>query len=68
MLPVRKAEIVYTIDSGPLVSRTWQSESAAIGKDGKLVTTTIPLDATLWMLTVTDSRGAMVSSRVVFPE
>ncbi len=67
-LPIKKAEIVYTVDSGELVSRKWQSEAAKIGKDGRLVTATIPLDAKLWMLTITDSRGAMVSTRVVFSE
>ena len=67
-LPIKKAAIVYTIDSGLLVGRTWQSNPATISKDRKRVTATIPLDATLWMLTVTDSRGAMVSTRVVFPK
>ncbi len=61
--PLEEAEIVYTIDSGPLVDRNWQSDPATIAKDGKRITATIPLDATLWMLTVTDSRGAMVSTQ-----
>lgn len=65
-LPIQKAEIVYSTDSGPLVGRTWQSESATIGKEGKQITASIPLAATLWLLTVTDSRGAMVSTRAVF--
>ncbi len=64
-LPIKQAEFVYSTDSGPLVNRKWQSIPATVKKDGKLLTAAIPLDATIWMFAVTDSRGAMVSSRVV---
>ncbi len=63
-LAVKAAELHFTADSGPLVSRKWQSVKAAI-VDGS-VSAPVPPDATIWMLSVTDSREAMVSTEVVF--
>lgn len=63
-LAVKAAELHFTADSGPLVSRKWQSVKAAI-VDGS-VSAPVPVDATIWMLSVTDSRDAMVSTEVVF--
>ncbi|MCA9138432.1 MAG: alpha/beta fold hydrolase [Planctomycetales bacterium] len=65
-LPIKQAQIHFTSDRGPLVDRTWQNKPAT-AKDGK-ITAEIPADATIWMLTVTDSRDAMVSSEVDFAD
>ncbi|MHC4876753.1 MAG: alpha/beta hydrolase family protein [Planctomycetota bacterium] len=65
-LPIKHARLHYTPDSGPLVSRKWQSIDAAVV--GESITATLPNDATIWMLTVTDTRDAMVSTRVQFAE
>ncbi len=40
-------------------ARTWKSTSATVDRNGKRLTATIPLDATTWMLAVTNSRGAI---------
>ena len=65
-LPLKKAELHFTVDSGPLVDRRWQSTAAKI--DGESVSAPVPEGATIWMLSVTDSRDAMVSTEVVFRE
>lgn len=65
-LPVKLAELHYTVDAGPLVDRRWQTAPAEL--QGETLSATVPEAATVWMLTVTDSRGAMVSTRVFFAE
>lgn len=64
--PIKRAEMFYTTDAGPLVNRRWQSIAATI--DGRKVTASIPDDATIWMLTATDSRDATISTRVQFAD
>ena len=63
---IRRAELVFTTDDGPLVSRRWQSIVAARSENGPTVSAQIPDAAAIWLLTVTDSRDAMISSRPVF--
>lgn len=65
-VPIKRAELHFTSDDGPLVDRTWHSEPATLA-DGK-ITAKIPEDANIWLLTVTDSRGAMVSTGVDFAD
>ena len=61
---IKRAELFYTTDTGPLQKRRWRSIAAAV--NGNLVTASIPKNATIWMLTATDSRDAMISTRVHF--
>lgn len=65
-LPLKQAHIHYTTDDGPLVERRWQNSPAKIGQ--QTITATVPPTATIWMLSVTDSRDAMVSTEVMFAE
>ena len=62
--PITQAEIVFTSERGLLKDRTWQHKMATL-EDG-VVKASIPEDATVWILTVTDDRGAMISSTVQF--
>ncbi|MBC8289576.1 MAG: acetylxylan esterase [Planctomycetes bacterium] len=65
-LPVKKVQLHFTTDTGPLVERKWQSHDASLS--GKTISASIPAEASIWMLSVTDSRNAMVSTPVVFRE
>jgi dienelactone hydrolase len=67
-LSVKKAELHFTIDKGPLVNRKWQSQPASFSAKTKVLTAEIPKNATLWLVSVTDSRDALVSSEPVFVE
>jgi cephalosporin-C deacetylase-like acetyl esterase len=59
-----RAALHLTTDTGPINKRTWQTQAAAI--DGTTITSpSPPPETTAWFLTVTDRRGATVSSRVV---
>lgn len=64
-LPLKGAEIHWTTESGPINKRKWQSQAGTIEFD----TITVPAppeDATVWFVTVTDERGATVSTTVQF--
>jgi dienelactone hydrolase len=64
-LRLKSAALHYTTDSGRLLDRKWKSVAATI--DGTSVgTESLPDDAMIWFLSVTDERGAMVSSEIVF--
>jgi cephalosporin-C deacetylase-like acetyl esterase len=61
------AAIHWTTDDGPMNERDWQTAAAAI--DGPTVVAEAPPgEALVWFATVTDERGATVSSRVVFTD
>jgi len=60
------AALHYTTETGPINKRQWQTIPGAF--DGaSVVTEAAPKDAAVWFLTVTDERGAVVSSELVFP-
>ncbi len=62
---VREAALHSTSDTTAINKRNWQTAAAKI--DGNtIVADAPPADATAWFITVTDERGAIVSSRVVF--
>ena len=63
-LELKQAQLHYTTDSGRLAERNWTSLPASI--DGKTISATVPDSATIWLLSATDSRDAMVSTDVVF--
>ena len=60
------ASLQYTTDQGPLVDRVWKRLEAKVSEDH--VAATVPAEATIWCLTVTDQAGAMVTTEVVFRE
>jgi hypothetical protein len=59
------ASLHYTTEAGPINKRQWQTVVAQV--DGShIVAQTPPPEASIWFLTVTDERGAIVSSELVF--
>lgn len=64
-LPLAKAALHYTSDSGPRSKRSWQKIEATIS-DSEIVSAGLPKEANTWLFTVTDERGAMISSEVQF--
>ena len=58
-----KAELHYTVESGLRTERNWETIPARIG-DGYIEAIGLPADANTWLITVTDSRDAMVSTEV----
>lgn len=65
-VPIQEGAIVYSTDNGPLIARKWKTTSAKLADDRKAMTAEIPANATAWLMTVTDTRNAMVSTRVNF--
>ena len=63
-LPIKRSQFHFTNDSGPLVQRRWKSVDAAL--DEQRISAQVPHDATIWMLSVTDTRDAMITTGVVF--
>jgi len=58
-----KAELFYTSAEGKRSNREWKSIAARIA-DGKAIADGLPADANTWLMTLTDERGAMVTSAV----
>lgn len=58
-----KAELHYTTATGKRSEREWSNSAADIESD-QIVAHGLPADANTWIVTVTDDRGAMVSSEV----
>lgn len=60
---IRSAELNYTTDLGAWQERRWTVEPARIEADGSRISAELPADDGLtWFLTITDERGATVSS------
>tara|TARA_R110002096_G_scaffold83431_5_gene193447 strand:- start:1781 stop:3043 length:1263 start_codon:yes stop_codon:yes gene_type:complete len=59
------AELHYTLESGLRSKRNWISVPAVIN-NGDVIAEGLPSEANTWLITVTDDRGAMVSSEVGF--
>jgi dienelactone hydrolase len=59
------AALHYTTETGPINQRQWQTVPARVA-DSRILAPVPPPQATLWFLTVTDERGAVVSSELVF--
>jgi len=64
-VPLKKAELNYTTDTGLRSKREWKSVPATI-KDGTITAPKPPADANTWFITVSDERDAMVSTVVEF--
>jgi acetyl esterase/lipase len=63
---IQSATLHFTTDGGPLLTRKWQSQ-AAVANDDSVTARDVP-GATILYLSVTDERGAMVSTDVIFSE
>ncbi len=64
--PLASAQLHYTKGTIPINKLNWQSTPARVD-DSQTISCSVPEGATLWFLTVTDSRDAVVSSEVMFP-
>lgn len=62
---LKSASVHYTTDRGPRSKRTWQSVPAKI-HDNEFTSAKPPADANTWFVSVTDQRGAMVTSDIQF--
>lgn len=60
---VVKAELYFTAAAGLRSDREWKSLAARI-EGGKAIAEGLPADANTWLMTLTDDRGAMVTSAV----
>ena len=63
--PIKEASLRYTADTGLRSKRKWQSIPAEIGT-GVITAPCPPADANTWFISLTDDRGAMVTSTVQF--
>jgi hypothetical protein len=59
------ARIHFTTETGPINKLEWKSISAHV-QDGIIDSPEAPDEATIWFLTITDKRGATVSSEIMF--
>jgi len=64
-VPVKASQLHYTTDTGLRSKRTWTSVEAVIGA-GVVTTPKPPAEANTWFLSLTDERGAMVTTPVQF--
>ncbi len=69
-IPIASATLHFTTDDGPLLKRHWQRTPATFGNTKIQADLLAPpmdrRDATIFFLTVTDQRGAMVSTDMLF--
>lgn len=63
---IKYGQLHYTTDVGPLNERQWKTISANI--EELCLIAKIPIETKIWMFTLTDERGLMVSSEVQFIE
>ncbi|MCA9120857.1 MAG: alpha/beta fold hydrolase [Planctomycetales bacterium] len=64
-VPIVKVELHFTTDTGAINQRNWQSRVGKLDTN-ELTIETPPAETTAWFVTVTDKRGAIVSSGVTF--
>jgi len=62
--PIKETKLHFTRSSGPLSKRKWESTEADY-RDGR-IQAAVPEGATIWLVSATDERGAMVSSEIMF--
>jgi dienelactone hydrolase len=62
---LKSAALHYTTDGGLRSKRTWKSLTCVIA-NGVITAPRPPADANTWLISVTDDRGAMVSTDVQF--
>lgn len=66
-VPITKATLHYTTDTGLRSARKWNAIEAKVA-EGRITAERLPAEANTWIVTVTDERGAMVSSEIQFRE
>lgn len=66
-VPLKEATLNFTTDTGLRSSRAWQSTPATIAA-GIVEAPRPPSDANTWFISLTDERGAMVTTTVQFSE
>lgn len=64
---VTKAELHYTTDGGIRSKRTWKSIPATIAA-GVVTAPRPPAEANTWFISLTDERGAMITSDIQFAQ
>jgi hypothetical protein len=64
-VPLKSAALHFTTDSGLRSNREWKNLPAQIEK-GIVTAPKPPADANTWFISLTDERGAMVTSTVQF--
>ncbi|MFZ2642325.1 MAG: PhoPQ-activated protein PqaA family protein [Verrucomicrobiia bacterium] len=62
---IKEASLHYTTDTGLRSKRKWHSVPAKVG-EGVITAPRPPADANTWFISLTDDRGAMISSTVCF--
>ncbi|HPA19264.1 MAG TPA: PhoPQ-activated protein PqaA family protein [Verrucomicrobiae bacterium] len=65
---IREATLHYTADTGLRSKRKWQSVPAQVGEGGAIIAARPPAGANTWFISLTDERGAMVTSAVQFED
>jgi dienelactone hydrolase len=64
-VPVKEAQLHYTTDTGLRAKREWKSLPAKVA-DGIINAPLPPKEANTWFISLTDDRGAMVTTTVQF--
>ena len=59
---VKSAALHFTLDTGAINKRNWKSVEASLNNG--VATAPLPAEATVWFMTATDDRGAIVSTEV----
>jgi hypothetical protein len=59
---VKSAALHFTLDTGAINKRNWKSVEASLNNG--VATAPLPAEATVWFMTATDDRGAIVSTDV----
>ena len=62
---IKEASLHYTTDTGLRSKRKWHGVPAKVG-EGVIIAPRPPADANTWFISLTDDRGAMISSTVCF--
>lgn len=63
--PPASAQLHYTTGTKPINKLQWQSTPATF-EGRQIISPAPPNEATIWFLTLTDTRGAIVSSELIF--
>ncbi len=67
VVPLKEAALHYTTDTGLRSQRAWKSDPATIAA-GVITAPSPPADANTWFISLTDERGAMITTPVQFAD
>lgn len=66
---IKSAQLHFTTDTGPRSKREWQSAPLSIDASSHSIAgAAVPADANTWFISLTDDRGAMISSAPQFTD